>query len=61
MCARVHLDLLLSDDGRRTAAEPTGRLKIIPADEYVFEALQAGASGFLQPAIASTRSAAVIC
>ncbi|MEU1387777.1 MULTISPECIES: winged helix-turn-helix domain-containing protein [unclassified Nonomuraea] len=30
-CAHVHLDLLLSDNGRRTAAELTGRLKISPA------------------------------
>lgn len=31
MTARVHLDLLLSEDGRRTAAELTQRLKISPA------------------------------
>ncbi|MDP9865875.1 MULTISPECIES: MarR family transcriptional regulator [Streptosporangium] len=31
MAARVHLDLLLSEDGRRTAAELTRRLKISPA------------------------------
>lgn len=29
--ARVHLDLLLSEDGRRTAAELTRRLKVSPA------------------------------
>ena len=31
MTARVHLDLLLSEDGRRTAAELTRRLKVSPA------------------------------
>ncbi|WP_167521465.1 helix-turn-helix domain-containing protein [Microbispora triticiradicis] len=31
MIARVHLDLLLSEDGRRTAAELTRRLKVSPA------------------------------
>ncbi|GAA3465547.1 GbsR/MarR family transcriptional regulator [Nonomuraea roseola] len=31
MTARVHLDLLLSEDGRRTAAELTHRLNISPA------------------------------
>ncbi|MFF3781379.1 MarR family transcriptional regulator [Streptomyces sp. NPDC001933] len=31
MTARVHVDLLLSEDGRRTAAELTRRLKVSPA------------------------------
>jgi DNA-binding transcriptional ArsR family regulator len=31
MTARVHLDLLLSEDGRRTAAELTRRLNVSPA------------------------------
>ncbi|MFI9592547.1 helix-turn-helix domain-containing protein [Nonomuraea sp. NPDC052265] len=31
MCARVHIDLLLSEDGRRTAAELAHRLQISPA------------------------------
>ncbi|SEE22518.1 MarR family protein [Streptomyces sp. KS_5] len=31
MTARVHVDLLLSEDGRRTAAELTDRLKVSPA------------------------------
>lgn len=31
MTARVHVDLLLSEDGRRTAAELAGRLKVSPA------------------------------
>ncbi|OUC97053.1 MarR family transcriptional regulator [Streptosporangium minutum] len=35
MTARVHLDLLLSEDGRRTAAELTHRLKISPASVSV--------------------------
>ncbi|MEU7900960.1 helix-turn-helix domain-containing protein [Nonomuraea sp. NPDC049152] len=35
MTARVHLDLLLSQDGRRTAAELTHRLKISPASVSV--------------------------
>ncbi|MEV4098256.1 GbsR/MarR family transcriptional regulator [Streptosporangium saharense] len=35
MMARVHLDLLLSEDGRRTAAELTRRLKISPASVSV--------------------------
>lgn len=33
--ARVHLDLLLSEDGRRTAAELTRRLKVSPASVSV--------------------------
>ncbi|MGW1871556.1 helix-turn-helix domain-containing protein [Streptomyces mauvecolor] len=35
MTARVHVDLLLSDDGRRTAAELTRRLKVSPASVSV--------------------------
>ncbi|MBB2914138.1 putative transcriptional regulator [Streptosporangium becharense] len=35
MTARVHLDLLLSEDGRRTAAELTRRLKVSPASVSV--------------------------
>ncbi|WP_433370054.1 helix-turn-helix domain-containing protein [Streptosporangium sp. CA-115845] len=35
MSARVHFDLLLSEDGRRTAAELTHRLKISPASVSV--------------------------
>lgn len=35
MTARVHLDLLLSEEGRRTAAELTQRLKISPASVSV--------------------------
>ncbi|MEU7004934.1 helix-turn-helix domain-containing protein, partial [Nonomuraea sp. NPDC046570] len=35
MIARVHFDLLLSEDGRRTAAELTHRLKISPASVSV--------------------------
>ncbi|MER7132068.1 GbsR/MarR family transcriptional regulator [Streptosporangium saharense] len=35
MMARVHLDLLLSEDGRRTAAELARRLKISPASVSV--------------------------
>ncbi|MCX5428886.1 MarR family transcriptional regulator [Streptomyces sp. NBC_00257] len=31
MTARVHVDLLLSEEGRRTAAELTRRLKVSPA------------------------------
>lgn len=31
MTARVHIDLLMSEDGRRTAAELTRRLKVSPA------------------------------
>ncbi|MEL5955861.1 helix-turn-helix domain-containing protein [Streptomyces sp. CLV115] len=31
MMARVHMDLLLSEEGRRTAAELTRRLKVSPA------------------------------
>ena len=31
MMARVHVDLLLSEDGRRTAAELIRRLKVSPA------------------------------
>lgn len=31
MTARVHVDLMLSEDGRRTAAELTRRLKVSPA------------------------------
>jgi DNA-binding transcriptional regulator GbsR (MarR family) len=33
--ARVHLDLLLSEDGRRTAVELTRRLKVSPASVSV--------------------------
>ncbi|MFI5621347.1 MarR family transcriptional regulator [Streptomyces sp. NPDC051567] len=33
--ARVHVDLLLSEDGRRTAAELTRRLKVSPASVSV--------------------------
>jgi predicted transcriptional regulator len=35
MTARVHIDLLLSEDGRRTAAELTRRLKVSPASVSV--------------------------
>ncbi|HUR07215.1 MAG TPA: helix-turn-helix domain-containing protein [Nonomuraea sp.] len=35
MTARVHIDLLLSEDGRRTAAELSHRLKISPASVSV--------------------------
>lgn len=35
MTARVHLDLLLSEDGRRTAAELARRLKVSPASVSV--------------------------
>ncbi len=35
MTARVHVDLLLSEDGRRTAAELTSRLKVSPASVSV--------------------------
>ncbi len=35
MTARVHADLLLSEDGRRTAAELTRRLKVSPASVSV--------------------------
>ncbi|MEU7044821.1 MarR family transcriptional regulator [Streptomyces varsoviensis] len=35
MIARVHVDLLLSDDGRRTAAELTRRLRVSPASVSV--------------------------
>jgi predicted transcriptional regulator len=35
MTARVHVDLLLSEDGRRTAAELTHRLKVSPASVSV--------------------------
>jgi DNA-binding transcriptional ArsR family regulator len=35
MTARVHLDLLLSEDGRRTAAELTRRLNVSPASVSV--------------------------
>lgn len=35
MHARVHFDLLLSEDGRRTAAELSHRLKISPASVSV--------------------------
>lgn len=35
MMARVHVDLLLSEDGRRTAAELTRRLKVSPASVSV--------------------------
>ncbi|MEU8246365.1 MarR family transcriptional regulator [Nonomuraea sp. NPDC048916] len=35
MTARVHLDLVLSEDGRRTAAELTRRLKVSPASVSV--------------------------
>ena len=35
MTARVHLDLLLSEEGRRTAAELTRRLKVSPASVSV--------------------------
>jgi predicted transcriptional regulator len=35
MTARVHLDLLQSEDGRRTAAELTRRLKVSPASVSV--------------------------
>ncbi|MEU3064684.1 helix-turn-helix domain-containing protein [Streptomyces subrutilus] len=35
MMARVHVDLLLSEDGRRTAAELVGRLKVSPASVSV--------------------------
>jgi predicted transcriptional regulator len=35
MTARVHLDLLLSEDGRRTATELTRRLKVSPASVSV--------------------------
>lgn len=35
MTARVHLDLLLSDEGRRTAAELTRRLNVSPASVSV--------------------------
>lgn len=35
MTARVHVDLLLSEDGRRTAAELTRRLKVSPASVSV--------------------------
>ncbi len=35
MMARVHLDLLLSEDGKRTAAELTRRLKVSPASVSV--------------------------
>lgn len=35
MTARVHLDLLLSEDGRRTAAELTRRLHVSPASVSV--------------------------
>ncbi|MFY1692307.1 helix-turn-helix domain-containing protein [Plantactinospora sp. WMMB782] len=35
MTARVHVDLLLAEDGRRTAAELTRRLKVSPASVSV--------------------------
>ncbi|MER8046700.1 helix-turn-helix domain-containing protein [Streptomyces sp. NPDC094032] len=35
MTARVHVDLLMSDDGRRTAAELTRRLRVSPASVSV--------------------------
>ncbi|WP_437112372.1 MarR family transcriptional regulator [Streptomyces cinnamoneus] len=35
MTARVHVDLLLSEDGRRTATELTRRLKVSPASVSV--------------------------
>ncbi|WP_345790157.1 MarR family transcriptional regulator [Streptomyces sp. L-9-10] len=35
MMARVHVDLLLSEDGRRTAAELVRRLKVSPASVSV--------------------------
>lgn len=35
MTARVHVDLLLSEDGRRTAAELTRRLQVGPASVSV--------------------------
>ncbi|MFI5845750.1 helix-turn-helix domain-containing protein [Catenuloplanes sp. NPDC051500] len=35
LTARVHIDLLLSEDGRRTAAELTRRLKVSPASVSV--------------------------
>ena len=35
MTARVHLDLLLSEEGRRTAAELARRLKVSPASVSV--------------------------
>ncbi|WP_235966503.1 GbsR/MarR family transcriptional regulator [Micromonospora rubida] len=35
MTARVHVDLLLSEDGRRTAAELTRRLRVSPASVSV--------------------------
>ncbi|WZI06378.1 winged helix-turn-helix domain-containing protein [Streptomyces rimosus] len=35
MTARVHVDLALSEDGRRTAAELTRRLKVSPASVSV--------------------------
>ncbi|MER7048083.1 helix-turn-helix domain-containing protein [Streptomyces jumonjinensis] len=35
MTARVHVDLLLSEDGRRTAAELTRRLEVSPASVSV--------------------------
>ncbi len=35
LTARVHLDLLLAEDGRRTAAELTSRLKVSPASVSV--------------------------
>lgn len=35
MTARVHVDLLLSEDGKRTAAELTRRLKVSPASVSV--------------------------
>ncbi|MEU8763529.1 helix-turn-helix domain-containing protein [Streptomyces sp. NPDC048659] len=35
MIARVHVDLLMSDDGRRTAAELTRRLRVSPASVSV--------------------------
>nr|WP_313881848.1 helix-turn-helix domain-containing protein [Streptomyces silvisoli] len=35
MTARVHIDLLLSEDGRRTAAELTRRLQVSPASVSV--------------------------
>ncbi|GAA1617501.1 helix-turn-helix domain-containing protein [Nonomuraea maheshkhaliensis] len=35
LTARVHFDLLLSEDGRRTAAELTARLKVSPASVSV--------------------------
>ncbi|MDT0467342.1 MarR family transcriptional regulator [Streptomyces gibsoniae] len=37
MAARVHVDLLLSEGGRRTAAELTRRLKVSPTSVSVAE------------------------